>query len=390
MSTEVAEPPAEKTAFEKAFDQASEAPEVQEHQKQEIEKAPEKKAPEKQERGIPDSLIKKPDRVEKQEKANESEIDKIPDPVFKNDGERSNVSNLRKKAKEFEAKASEYEKKALEYEAKIKEFDSKGKDTESLQQKLAELEKQNAEHLATIRKVNVELDPAWRAKHIDGRAKLVGKAKEIATESDIDAAAMESALTLKGKAGAEALRDITSGMDQIQASRLGRIIEDLRSLDESADATRTNPDTYLQERQKQEEERANKERAEFIKSTQLTYESVEKKLASDLEVLKPVDGLDWWNKKGEEIRSKARSTFETNTDPAVAAEVCIRAEAMEVYRDYYLKEREHSEGLEKTLAERDEELRKLYGKSPSLGGRGGGGEKGKKGFYETLDEVAGS
>lgn len=306
--------------------------------------------------------------------APKSEFDEFAKADFKDPKRREDWEKLVNKGKTFEKQASESAAKIAEMEKRIADAETKGKETESLQAKLADLEKREAEARALVQKVNIELDPDFRRVHIEGRQRLIKNAQTIIEESGGDAKAVETALNLKGKPRVDALREIAAELDNFQSGRLGRVIDELTALDETAESKRSNPDEFFKTRQQEAEVREKQEHETLLRNANLAYDSVKTKLSGELEVLRPVEGLDWWNEQAKAIQAKARQKWETNTDPGVAAEVCLKAEAMEVYRDLFKSEREEhakeKETLTKRLDEAETQLKKLYGTAPGL--RGGG------------------
>jgi len=298
----------------------------------------------------------------------ELETSKIAKPEFKDPKRAAQWDELHGKASTFEKQAKENAKKATELEAKIKEFEAKGKDTEALQTKLVDLEKQNQEYLALVRQVNVELDPEFRAKHIDGRKKLIDAAKTIVDESGGNPSDVETALNLTGKARVEALATVADGMSSFQQGRLGRIIDELSNLDAEALSKRTSPDKYLEQRAKEEEARQFKEVEERNRIANSAYESAVQKASSELEVLRRVEGMDEWNKQGQEILSKAKELWTSNRDPEVAARKIIDGFSAPVYRQLFLDQRTENASIRKELEEAKAELKKLYGNGPRING----------------------
>lgn len=322
----------------------------------------------------------KKEPVQKEEESTTFEIDKITDPEFKDAKRKAQWDEVKTQGREWEKKAKAGEAKATELEARIKELDGKGKDTEGLQAKLEALEKQNAEWREIIQKVNIELDPEFRKTHIEGRKKLIENARAIVEESGVDANVIETALNLRGKPRIEAIKSIEEELGSFQSGRLGRVIDALNELDASAEAKRSSPDKYIAEQQARRTQQESEQRDKMARTANLAYDAAEKKTAAELEVLRPVDGNDWWNDQGNNIRKGARELYLNNEDPQVAATVCLQAKAMPVYRDLFLNQRQENAKLSAELAEKTAELKKLFKTTPPLRGGGSAPSSGPKDF----------
>lgn len=289
------------------------------------------------------------------------------DPEFKDPKRKADWDGLKAKGRDWEKKAKETEAKAAELEKKIAEYDARGKDSEGLQAKLAEQEKQLAEWKQIVQKVNIELDPEFRSLYIEGRSKLITNAKALMEESSLNPKDIEVALNLQGKPRVEALKAIAEEMDGFQQGRLGRLVDQLNDLDQAASAKRSNPDEYFAQTAKQRQEEQNRALQDAERNANIAYDKAEQKTAAELEVLRDVPGLDWWNDQSKKIREEARKVYLQNDDPQVAATVCLQAKAMPVYRDLFLSQREEANKLRTELAEKTAELTKIYGNgSPTL------------------------
>lgn len=344
---------------------------------------------EKPERRLPDEIFggKKQEEKKPEPAADEKfEIDNIPDAEFKDPKRKADWDGLKSKGREFEKQARENAKKADALETKIKEFEAKGNDTTLLQSKLTELEKQNVEYLALVQKVNIELDPAFREQFVEGRKRLIKNARTIVEESGLNPSDIETALSLKGKSRVDAMKEIAEGMTTFEQARLGQVINELTNLDDAAELKRGNPEEYLAGRAKAQQEQAAHDQDARARSFNLGFDKAETKLSGELEVLRKVDGLDWWNDQGKGITDRARQNFNSSLEPETAASIFIKAETAAVYRDLFLSQREDSGKKDARIAEMEKELNGIYGKTPKLDGHGSG--KGAGGF-KSFAEVAG-
>lgn len=326
----------------------------------------------KSENRVPDNLFKK----ETLAKPVESEIDKITEPTFRTEGERTNFKALRDKAKDYETKTRAGETKIAELEAKIKEVEARGGDTEKLSSRLVEMEKKTAEYEELLAKTNIEEHPAFKKQFVEGRAKIVDRAKKLIEEAGGDVVAITTAFNLRGKARFDALREVASELDGFQQGRLGKCIDELSELDETADSKRASAKQAYQEMQENDRQQSERGRQEFTVTARKAFESATKSVG--LEVLTKIDGNDWWNKQADEIQENARKFYEGNNSLDTAAQTALKAHAMPVYRNLYLEERKEVETLNSKVAELQKELKGIHSRSSApLGGKKLGGESAK-------------
>lgn len=393
---DLADPPSkpEMSAFERAFEEAGEPAVVKETEPiKETKAAPEEKkadaAPANPKRA---PELKKasaePAKVEKAaeaEKPPESEFDKLPEPKFKDEHGAANFKALREKAKAVELAKAELDKKVAEAQTRITELEAKGKDTEELKAKLTKLETENAENMKLVRQANIELDPEFRREFIDGRAARVVRISKIVEEAGGDSKEIETALNLKGRAQSDAIAAATQDLPAYQQSRIARVIEELVDLDERAAAKRTNPETYLEERQKQTQADEARHREQSIEEKRRAWTIAQDEVRKSNELFQPAEGRDEHNRSVEAEFLEAQRRFEGNASPLDTAKDAILARSVPRLIDYVRAEQEYSAELETKLAERDAELKALYGKSPSLRGGTGGEKGGKKGFWDVMN-----
>lgn len=327
-------------------------------------------------RRMPDELFGKEKKADAVAEPEKFEMEKIADPDFKDPKRKADWEAVKKKGLEFEKKAREEMKRAADLETKIKDYEAKGKDTEALQAKLATLEKEHAEAMELVRKVNIELDPEFRRAHVEGRANLVKQARTLVEESGLDPATIETAINLRGKPRVDAIKALEEDLGSFQSGRLGRLIDELDALDRDAESKRSNPEQYLETRKREDEQRTTKEREESGRRLNQSFEEARRKMSAELEVLRPVEGLAWWNDQAKGIQDKARDRVSSLTGAHDAAEMAIQAEAMPVYRDLFLSEREEHAADKKKLVDAEKELKKLYGTNPGVRGNGASSNNG--------------
>lgn len=349
-------------------------------------KVEEKPPVEQPKKGVPDQLFKKEEAAKVEEKKDESEFDKIPDPDFKDPKRKADWDGIKARGKTFEQQAKDNAAKAAALEARIAEAEAKGKSTEELQEKLSKLEQQNAEWSELVTKANVEAHPEYRKKYVDGRNDLIGKAQQLIRDNDGDADAIATALNLKGKPRIDALRSIADDLPGFQQGQLGQIIEKLDILDTEAAEKRSKSGEYWKELQAQEQAKSQAQKAEYETTINKTFDKVRSAITKDLEVMNPVEGFEEWSKRVPELHQKAEELFKQNTDHEVAARAAYQAVTQPVYRELYLGEREANTKLTSEVEKMKAELAKIYSGNPGGMSPGGSTDKTVKqmGFLERI------
>lgn len=356
-------------AFEKAMETAPEIPgdttsegappPKKEEPKQEPKKEP---VAEPKKEATPRELFKKSEPERKTETPPEakSAVDEIAPPDFKGDKKAlAGWDALKGKAKEYETTAKTHEAKAKELETKLAEY-------EPLKTQLAERDAKLKEYDKIVTRARLEDHPDFRKEFVEGRQKVVDRAKSIIEESDGDPKAIETALNLRGKARAEALREVSKDLDSFQAGRLGRAIDELNDLDERAQAKRDAAQDSYKQLQEQEKQRAAEESAKRQQGRAAEFADTLRRLRGELEVLQKVDGYDDHNAKADQIAKEAKDYCDEHPDADPEAELLARAFARQ--RDLYLNAEERAEKAEKKVAEMEKELKAIHSKYPSLNG----------------------
>lgn len=323
-------------------------------------------------RAFPAELFGKPSEQKKDEIPTiKSELDEIEQPVFKDPARKAQWDKLHGKAAELEKKKQEAEAKVADMEKRIAEAEARGTDTATLQKRLEEAERKYNESMELVRKVNVELDPAFNDKFVKGRASLVKDISKTVSDAGGDPDSMTVALNLSGservKAIASAIQDLPVYIQGI----IGRKIDSLTALDDEASTHRSSPEQYLTQRQQDEQQRTAREQQEAARNANLAFDSALKK-SSELEVLNEVKELDWWNEQRRAILDNARKFYDSPPSQEAIARRCLEGEAMPIYRQLFLDQRKANEEANAKIAELEKELKNIHSRSPQLGGRGNG------------------
>lgn len=290
-----------------------------------------------------------------------SAIDEIAAPEFKDEKGKKGWDALKGEAKNWEAKAKQFEREATERK-------TSGRDTEALEARVAELQKQIKDSEDLVARVRLDDHPAFRREFIDGRQKVIDRAKSIVEEGDGDPKAIETALNLKGRARAEALREASKDLDTFQAGRLGRAVDELNDLDERAQQKRDAAKKSYDDLKEQERQRGIEDSATSARKRGIEFDEVSRRLTDGLEVLKQADGFDEWNARAKRIISEARAHVDTHPQSDIEAEILARV--VPAYRDMFVEADRRAEELEDKLKEREAELTAIHNGGHSLKSRG--------------------
>lgn len=357
----------------------------------EVEKTKEKdvKAPEKADKvesksKIPDGVfetVKVDKKAEEKKHEPTSDFDKIEDPQFRDEKRKAQWDEVKAKGREFEKQAREEAQKRVDLETKIKDYEARGKDTEALNEKLAKLERENADAMALVRKVNAELDPEYQRKFGEGRNNLMGQAKTIVEESGGNPSDIETALNLKGKPRADALAVVAESLNSFQAGRLGRVMDALSELESEADKVRSNPDEYLKQREQDEANRSKLAQEEHAKMANTAFESAMSRAASESELFRVTDDTGW-NEQGKTIKQQATEFWRNNRDPEKAARVMIDGFTAPVFRQLFLDQRKEAAAANAELESLRKELAGLYNRGPKISGATASRNTGPKDFAD--------
>ncbi len=335
-----------------------------------VEKTEAAKVEAKEERktSIPDEVL---GRKKEEDKEPESELAKLAQPDFKDPKRKAQWDELHGKASAFEKELRAERAAKAELEKRIVEVEARGGDADKLKERLATLEKQNEEYLKLVRLTNVENDPEFRARHIEGRAQKVKEVEQIITDAGGEAADVAAALALKGKPRVEALRAISDDLPGYLQGLLGQAVRELDTLDREADAKRADAGKYLETREAENRQREREKTEASVKMSELGWERAERKAKAELSVFNKVEGNEEWNAKVDKLAVEARRDFDSSQEPEARAGLIMRAHAAEVFRARLAEEMDYSSALEKERDEARAELKKLYAGTPNLTGKGG-------------------
>ena len=366
MSTTIAEaPPTESksspfnAALENAFNGDNALPVETESKSEEPAKVSKEST-----KSVPDALFKRSEsdtRPVEESTPEKTALDEIAEPPKLDSKGKAGWEALKKTAREESAKRAELEKQ-------IEEWKSKGRDHEAMEKALSDRDKKLLEYETKVARVDLESSESFQREIVEPFNREIQRAKAFADEVDANPEELSEALSLVGKARANALRDMGLDLDPVQSGRLGRIIEKMDELHERAESERSNAKMFLDQRAERERLDKLSEHGEFVKTKFLQFEDTTKQMRSRLEILNQVDGHHDWNTKSRGVVESARAYIQDN--PYADVEAVIEAKAMPVYRELFLETREREAALESKVAEMEKELKAIHGRSPSLTQRG--------------------
>lgn len=366
MSTTIAEaPPTESksspfnAALENAFNGDNALPVETESKSEEPAKVSKEST-----KSVPDALFKRPDsdtRPVEESLPEKTALDEIAEPPRLDAKGRAGWEALKKTAREESTKRAELEKQ-------IEEWKSKSRDHETMEKALSDRDQKLLEYETKVARVDLESSESFQREIVEPFNREIQRAKAFADEVDVNPEELSEALSLVGKARANALRDMGLDLDPVQSGRLGRIIEKMDELHERAESERSNAKMFLDQRMERERLDKLSEHGEFVKTKFLQFEDTTKQMRSRLEILNQVDGHHDWNTKSRGVVESARAYIQDN--PYADVEAVIEAKAMPVYRELFLETREREAALESKVAEMEKELKAIHGRSPSLTQRG--------------------
>ena len=315
-------------------------------------------------KSVPDALFKRPDsdtRPVEESLPEKTALDEIAEPPRLDAKGKAGWEALKKTAREESTKRAELEKQ-------IEEWKSKGRDHETMEKALSDRDQKLLEYETKVARVDLESSESFQREIVEPFNREIQRAKAFADEVDANPEELSEALSLVGKARANALRDMGLDLDPVQSGRLGRIIEKMDELHERAESERSNAKMFLDQRTERERLDKLSEHGEFVKTKFLQFEDTTKQMRSRLEILNQVDGHHDWNTKSRGVVESARAYIQDN--PYADVEAVIEAKAMPVYRELFLETREREAALESKVAEMEKELKAIHGRSPSLTQRG--------------------
>lgn len=311
---------------------------------------------------VPEELFKKPDKADAE--SEKTPIEDIGEPDHKGNPKAKSGWDAIKKVAREEAEAR------MSLQKQIDDWKINGRDPDTLEKALAERDKKLSDYEAKIAQVDLELSDSFKREIIEPRNREIARAKALAEEIDASPDELASALSLTGKARANALLDMAMDLDQVQGGRLGRIIEKLDELGEKAAEERANAKQSLEQRAERERMERIAEQGALVKTKFLEFEDTSRALKAAHPVLNHAEGHDEWNRQADSIIQAARDAVETNPRTNIRAEIESRTAA--VYQRLFSEANDLVSAQEKKISEMEAELKAIHSRSPSLTQRDSG------------------
>lgn len=336
--------------------------------KAEIPAKPQAKADETKKPASPADLFKKKDApVKVDDKPDEFETPKD----FKDPARASQWDALKASRNEFKTKYETEAKEKADLAAKLTAAEERAKKAGEYETQLSERDQKLKEQDEFVRLARVESHPDFQ-KQMNRRKELIAKATKTFEENGADAATAERALHLTGKNRADALKDLAADLNAVDASRIGRILEEVETIDGEADAARAKSQEWLKDREARDAEQQRAQKQNNSASMKRVFEDVFSEEKGDAEMLTEIDGNEDWNKGITEIVSDARKVWESNDDPRVSARDTLQAAMYRRGRGLITDTLTELDSTKAELAEAKKELEGIYSKGPNVRPGGGG------------------
>ena len=342
-----------KAAMEKAMN--GENPEIKPRQPAEIKKPEVKTAEVKEPSGSAIDDILDPQKPKEQE-PEKDELEEFKDP------KTANFTKLREITGEKIAKVKELETKLAELESKVATpvvSPELKAENDALKAKIDEMS-------AYVKAADISLDPAFKAKYIDGRESIIAKAVARVTDGGGEGQELRDALSLTGKKRNEAVKEILSSLDDTDRSRVVRLLDQVEELDEQKSEALKDTGRTWEEIQKTRQSQTAAEREKSAKLRSQEIAQVAESLPSEFVLLRKAlpsaKDADVWNAEVEQARKDAEFLASPDAPVADVATVILKGLRADKLQSLFLAER-------KARLAAEDELKKFNGSAPGPQGR---------------------
>lgn len=224
---------------------------------------------------------------------------------------------------------------------------------------VAELQAQLDKYKDAVVAVNVELDPDFRAKFVDGREVIVNKAVSKANAYGANGDALKEALGMpEGRARSAAIKEALSELDDVDRSRVLQFVGEVEKLDDERADLQKNPQQAWDKLTKAQAEARQKQAEQAEAYKQDVFDRVSKTLPSKLTLLRPVDpsvpGGKEWNDSVAEIKENAYKLLGNEATPEQLAEAALWATAGPKIQEKWMADRTELAKLRTALKEYEE------------------------------------
>jgi len=255
--------------------------------------------------------------------------------------------------------------------------------------RIAELEGQLKEYSDTVASVKLEQHPAFVAKFVRPREQLLGSATNLLKSVDKDPAALEKAMSLTGKQRIQALDEFYDDIESPTVrSKVAAMVDQIDNIDEQRSAVLADAKGSYERLTTHDKAEQHRQAQEQTAKLEQVFDGAIQHLRDKVgfEVLKEVEGVDWWNNQGKNAVEAARKLMFSNDDPQQMAVASVLAATSGIHRGLWLKERAQRVALAKELAE-------IKNADPDLSGgsdRGGDDESdGNLPFAQSVAKASG-
>ena len=219
---------------------------------------------------------------------------------------------------------------------------------------------------AYVKAADISLDPAFKAKYVDGRESLIAKAVARATDGGAEGQELRDALSLTGKKRNDAVKDVLSSLDDTDRARVVRLLDQVEELDEQrAEAMKDTGRTW-EDIQKGRQSQSATDRKKAADARQQEVAQVADALPSEFVLLRKAlpsaKDADAWNAEVEQARKDAEFLASPDAPVADVAKAILKGLRADKLQTLFLSER-------KSRIAAEDELKKFHGASPGPVGR---------------------
>ncbi len=257
------------------------------------------------------------------------------------DGQKRNWKGLRGVA----STALEGEKQAKAEVARLaQELETAKATPPETARELADLKQKLDTYKDAIVAINLELDPEFRTKFVDGRNALVNKAASKLDAYGGKGEALKEALGMpEGRGRTQAIKEALGELEDVERSRVLQFIGEVEKLDDERADLQKDPQQAFEKFQRAQTEVRQKQEEQTEAYKKDVFEKVSKALPAKLTLLKTVDpsieGATEWNNAAEEIKASAFKLLQPGILPEQAAEAALWATAGPKIQERWLADR---------------------------------------------------
>jgi hypothetical protein len=192
----------------------------------------------------------------------------------------------------------------------------------------ARLKEELAKYKDTVVEINIELDPDFRAKYVQGRESKVEKAATKLTNFGGNGDALKDALAMKeGRARTLAIKEAMGEVDPIDQTRVMSLVTDIENLDEEAADVRANSQKEWEKRKQAMAADAETKKTATEANKKAIFDTVAEALKETFWPLRKVEagveGADEWNAESDKAREKAWSITQPGVKPEEYAKAAL-------------------------------------------------------------------